>query len=544
MTNKFLAVLMILFGISILQMQHISYANCTMLDSSGRLTVAQLNDGLASLLYAQTDCPSDVFAFRKLLIKSGLKLEPTMVANHGFHNSHDGNLSIFEIVSGRIKVLDNLHHIPDITRGDFFFGHFTTLSSDHHLVAAQVPENGSLMVEAFAWDYKRKLFNFYELIGNGRRGIWFYRGNSLDIYLDNLLLYREKDRQHPRFGKRLRCSGCHDAGGPIMKELYFPHNDWWNEKRHLNFGRALPDADLQEILADLVPPERLASSVAAGVKTLHENQTLDRQLTLQELLRPLFCPLEVNFKSDVHSNDEHSATIVIPSDFFIDSRLLADGSEQIREFVVQDDSIRNDIKISRADYQAALHAVGSHFPETQLKDADHAWLTPVKALSDKIAIQHLMNDGLIDEKLLRDILSIDMTNPQFSIRRCQLLRLVPQKQSPNWREVFIKNLSQSTDTAAQELLSNIKNKNKTIKYYQDKASQFLKQCQSKLRNRDRVIKLYLLLLQRRAEIRAFEISLNPKGQILEPNFRIIFPETQYQALPFKLQLTEECDVIN
>ena len=75
------------------------------------------------------------------------------------------------------------------------------------------------MVELIAWDGDKQVFNFYEMIGDGRQGKWFYRGDSLDIQADVKFLHRQTGSGDPRFGSNLRCSGCHTAGGPIMKEL-------------------------------------------------------------------------------------------------------------------------------------------------------------------------------------------------------------------------------------------------------------------------------------------------------------------------------------
>ena len=49
-------------------------------------------------------------------------------------------------------------------------------------------------------------------------------------------------------------------------------------------------------------------------------------------------------------------------------------------------------------------------------------------------------------------------------------------------------------------------------------------------------------LQRRAEIKASEISKNRCGQILEPGFRVIFPETDIKPAPGGLVLTDTCEV--
>lgn len=511
--------------ISIILLSQATNAGCAIFNSKEQ-PVTTMSDPVSLLLKSSSNCPDDVFKFRRLLKETGLTLKTTMVANRGYHNPSEGSFSMFEIVTGKINNID-------INTGDFFFGHFTAVDSNGNLIADQNPEKGSLMIEAFAWDDKKDVFNFYELRGNGKKGQWFYRGDSLDILSDNTLLHRQPDPKHPKFGDRLRCSGCHGAGGPIMKELYQPHNDWWEPVRKLDFGGRNFDSALKEILKTLVPSDELAIAVKQGLKKLGESNSFYSHLSslsLQEQLRPLFCPVEVNFRSDAFSNDEKNPEILIPSEFFIDSRLLSSNN-------------KSGIAISRSYYKSALSMTGSHFPETMLTDADHAWLTPVKAKSDKLAIDNLINRGLIDKKFVADVLAIDMTNPVFSSGRCSLLKYIPNTRTPNWHEIFIANLSKSSSPVAKQLIENLTDPGRTIEYYQNISDKFLKQCRIKLKDKMNIHMMMRLLIQRRAEILASEISANPKGQILEPGFRVIFPENSYTPTPGMLTLTTECDVI-
>jgi hypothetical protein len=80
-------------------------------------------------------------------------------------------------------------------------------------------------------------------------------------------------------------------------------------------------------------------------------------------------------------------------------------------------------------------------------------------------------------------------------------------------------------------------------FYMRKAKKYLQQCQFKLQKSKNVLMMYHLLAQRRAEVRASEISLNPRGQILEPGFRIIFPENKIKSAPERLKLTLSCEVV-
>jgi len=143
-----------------------------------------------------------------------------------------------------------------------------------------------------------------------------------------------------------------------------------------------------------------------------------------------------------------------------------------------------------------------------------------------------------------DVLDVDMTNPIFSSARCRLLRFLPNALTANWREVFKENLNQSGDWAAKSLLKNLMASQHDAAFYMRKAKKYLQHCQFKLQKSNNVLMMYHLLAQRQAEVRASEISLNPRGQILEPGFRIIFPENKIRTTPERLKLTLTCEVVD
>lgn len=495
------------------------FATCTILTSSNQIAF-KTGDPISIVLNSTDNCPVNVLAFRKLLKTDGLQLEPSMVANRGFHNPTSGSFSLFEIVSGTLSKT-GLH----IENGDFFFGHFITATTQHQLILDQTPAKNALMIEAFAWDPEKKVFQFYELRGDGKQGQWYYRGSSADIILDNNQLHRQTDPANPAFGDRLRCSACHSAGGPIMKELAAPNNDWWEPVRKLDFGDNIPDATLLQILDTLVPANKLSESVIAGIKKL---ENIPAPISLQEQLRPLFCPVELNLMSDNLPNSTDSKTVAIPGAFFIDPHFLTNTNN-------------TSILISRVDYSEALSQAKSHFPETNGIDADHAWLAPVKAYSDELAIDRLIDNKIIDEKFAYDVLNIDMTNPVTSSTRCNLLKFVPNENNADWKMQFKFRLAQSSDPAARTLLQNMADKHKTPYYYQILGGKYLAQCQRNLAAKNDVINAYHLLIQRRNDIKYNEISKNPRGQILEPGFRVIFPESKLTK--FNWSIDERCKIV-
>lgn len=126
---------------------------------------------------------------------------------------------------------------------------------------------------------------------------------------------------------------------------------------------------------------------------------------------------------------------------------------------------------------------------------------------------------------------IDFTNPLFSSKRCELLKLIPesyQTNSKEWVEQFLINLRNSeeqfkgarqlADYMSKEQLDS-KELMKKIKIYE----YFLNQSIS---TRSGLSKHFQHLIELRKAVFRSELSQNPLGQILEPGFRVIFPESQ------------------
>ena len=485
-------------------------------------------DALARLLASSEPCPRDVLALRTRIRNAGGAFSTAFINNRGFHNPRAGSFSLFEMVTGKLTPTG------DVREGEFFFGHFTR-AAGKTLVLNQSPQSGNLMVEVIAWDPGKGMFNFYELIGNGKNGTWSYNGDSQDILIDTEPLHRARAAGRPPFGKGLRCAGCHVNGGPIMKELASPQNDWWTDARKIDRGGREFDDQLAAIASGFVDGDRLSAAVRAGVEKLNTSpqfKAIRAGRSLQEQLRPLFCPIEINFESDVAPLQANGPTTRVPSALFADPR-LAEGR----------------LEASRADYDSALQTTGSafDFPETKLPDADHGWLGPVKATSDQIIVQGLVDAGLIDAEFVSDVLAVDFTNPALSGARCGLLKLVPASASGDWQAGFRKALAASTAPAAKELLANFTTPERSAAAHRQRATTFLDTCRDKLKTRPFVVSMLRLLGQRRAEIAANEISKKPADQttfheILEPDFRVIFPTQKGAPAPNALKLSDSCEI--
>lgn len=485
----------------------LAHATCTVYFNSQPIN-KKLTDPLYYLLSNSEICPQSIQELRHSMTLNGLKEIIGMVANRGRNNPSEGSFSFFESVYGQLS--------PGqfIEKGELFLGYFTRLKGNT-IILDQKPKEGKLLIEAISWDSRRKLYHFYELRGIENGGVrWFYRGNSKDAYKDNTWLYRINPEGENHFGNRMRCSACHNSGGPILKEMNSPHNDWWTNNRPLILAPNKPDDDVGHLLEQVKDASVFANEVGTGMRHLIDSKTMKKfqgKLSLQEQLRPLFCTTEINLESSTGSSE---AIVSIPSAFWLNPLLG-----------------RIDLTISAKDYNQLLEEFNTYFPETSLRDADHAWLTPVKGKADLNAIKQLIQHNTISEQFARSVLMIDFTNPLFSTKRCELLKLIPETNQTNnkeWLDQFLVNLRKNENyvKGSHQLADYIskapmdsKELVKQIKIYQ----YFLKESLSAglgLR------KHFLRLIELRKAVFSSELSQNPLGQILEPGFRVIFPESK------------------
>ena len=481
----------------------ISYAQCVIYYNDAPLIVKK-RDAVNILLENEINCPQSIQSFKHVLHVNNLQIKTSMVANRGKNNPDLGSFSFFASISGALPGGFN------IDSGDFYLGYFTKLDQDK-IQLDQQPEKNKLLIELIAWDNKSQLFNFYELRGlDSAQTRWFYRGNSKDAFLDNRYLYRNSPPNTAKFGNKMRCSACHNTGGPIMKEIKTPHNDWWNTANQLVFFPNNPDREVNELLNTLIDAERFSNEVRGGIKKLNHSARFNkfkRSLTLQEQLRPLFCTDEINLESNKTSGINNP--ISIPSGFWINPLL-----DQI------------DIIIPEQAYQNLLVANKMQFPETQLHDADHAWLTPVKGKSDIHTIKQLIKDKIITQQFAQSVLMIDYSHPVFSKSRCELLKLIPHKPAYNWVITFINRLRQVQTKQPKALLlanylTNTPKYNET--YFHQILDEYKNNIKNKIKSNEGLQEIFIRLLQTRQDVLENELSQNPLGQILEPGFRVIFP---------------------
>lgn len=459
----------------------------------GRSTSNRI-DLLSMVVETASTCPKDVRELKALLNEDGVRTLPAFVANRGAHNPKGGSFSIFESVEGRSKGL-NIKVGPEL----LYFGHFTGLTSQKEIQLDQESSPGKLLIEVIAFDLKKGVYNFYELVGTAGGPQWFYRGDSFDAYEDNKFL---KTGQRSQFGGRMRCSACHNSGGPIMKEMAYPHNDWWTKRSGLPFGPNKLSGEMKQYLSQFIDASDFSKMVKSGI-ALVEKKRISRGRSLKEKLRPLFCSTEINLKSDVNPVSSPIGVIEVSSEVFVDPLLAPSGV----------------LKMPKRLYLNALQTLRSNFPETNFQDAAHAFLAPVKSEVNQEQVKQLISERIIDEEFAVDVLSLDFTHPLFSKVRCDLLKLVPE--ITHWRDEFKMNLYALNTKASLELARNLEIQNKAE--LRKNAIGYVMNKESSWGNQKDVTNEILKLNALRLSVFTDDISKNPKGQILEPGFRVIFP---------------------
>jgi hypothetical protein len=244
---------------------------------------------------------------------------------------------------------------------------------------------------------------------------------------------------------------------------------------------------------------------------------------MQEQLRPLFCPVELNIESDLDPFDDGKPAVQIPAGFFADPRLGAAS-----------------VAVPRKNYERAAQQLRSRMPGVPGRlDADHAWLAPVKASSDMIVTEALVDMGVIDNEFVAGVLAVDFTNPFFSASRCGLLKLVPIEGGPDFVPRFQAALRTSSDPSAKVLLENLTDPKRDAAFHRQQVQGYLDACQKRASTPEAAMEWFGVLAQRRAEVDQLDLSKHPQGRILESPGRAVFPVAS--PPPGRLSMTPACE---
>ncbi len=273
---------------------------------------------------------------------------------------------------------------------------FELLFSTFGVTSTQKTLSGN--VEVIAFDSTKKLFNYYEVVG----GQISHFGNSTQYMT--------------AAGDEARCQGCHPNGMLNMKELQAPWIHWEGDTTTPGADTLIDKHEDLGTKTDGIEIENIVDEGNAAIMDVRA-KTLLATNDLKQVLRPLFCTVQINLETATSSSGTTPSSI--PGGALVDSR-VGFGS----------------VSVPKATYDATLKAAKQVVlgPNgTQLKnkagkgvvDTHFAFAFPVVSREDQNYIDKLIELKVIDEDFKQDVLSIDMTRPLFSAERCRLLDSAP-----------------------------------------------------------------------------------------------------------------------
>jgi hypothetical protein len=301
----------------------------------------------------------------------------------------------------------------------------------------------------------RGVFNFYAREDKQ----WKFFGSSTD-FLSQGYDCNEDGSCIPKAGAKQRCASCHPGGGLNMKELESPWINW-------DVGGMPGAADLLKAAPTLFGGHGtgvdLEVSVESGNRLDWIPARIDfaKTLGLKEILRPLFCTVDMNLQTMNGSPSNTKEDQFVGKDFFVDRLFRADDGMGVT--------------FAAADYQAALVAIGQTITDgrtgrpldalgsdgkTPMRDSLFGFIYPRKSTQDTDYVRELVSRGIVDMDLVKDVLHVDFTRPIYSPMRCGLLALVPEVPSAQMSAAAVKtNLAaaaaQVTTLAAKQLAKNL-----------------------------------------------------------------------------------------
>ena len=489
----------------------------------------KVDDAVMRTLQAGPGMPGSIFQFRRQLLehpKMKGVLKSHLVANGGHENlalTRDRPMFMcFETYAGPMPG-------GAVTEEELFFGFFLEQM------------NGTLQVspgfvELIAWDRATEMYNFWELVEN----VWHFRGDSNTILSDGMKI--NVGAEQPKFAGKIRCSGCHTLGGPVMKELQAPHNDWWTKKDPLRKGKLQLDARsadpavklAAQLFDNLTDASNLSEQVKKGIdrliKARAKQGVFAKQLKLH--LRSLFSTMEMNLVTDTvpfRTRKAGKEAVELPLDFFVDVRLAGK---------------RKPIPVSFEVYQKGLQQVKSRFApkEGNLQETHHAFVVPARSYIDNRILDVLVEEKLLDEELIAAVLAVDFTTPVFSAKRAGLFRYVPDeaKNAAELREHLKAALKKAPkDEAAQELLANLTDPKRNAAFHRQKALALREVCVQAAKSPEIIVGWLKLASQRRREVETAETAKHQQGNIVERGFRVIFPRYAVKLVPGHYYLDPE-----
>ncbi|HEU5058316.1 MAG TPA: hypothetical protein VFU21_17410 [Kofleriaceae bacterium] len=283
----------------------------------------------------------------------------------------------------------------------------------------ELPRN----VEMISFDETNGIFNYYETDGETLN----FFGTSKDFL------------KGKGSGDDRRCAGCHVGGGLIMKELRAPWIHWEGDTNTPGVPELI--AANKKHLGQQGNGIELEGTVdsANSIWNAKRIEAMKEVGDTKEILRPLFCTQEINIGA---VNGTPSS---VPADFLLDPL--------INNFPF--------LQFSSADYASLVSSNGQKVGRTGKTDTFFPMAFPHRSSIDSDYVNQLIQLGILDEELAKDVVLVDFTRPIFSDERCGLLDAVPsipvaELTAAKLKEGLLANLSSASEGSPEaELKKNL-----------------------------------------------------------------------------------------
>jgi hypothetical protein len=285
------------------------------------------------------------------------------------------------------------------------------------------------LVEVWAWDEARGVFNFYEwAIG----GVWSFVGSS------------PKPGDPPSLAASNRCLDCHRTGAPIMKELRRPWNNWESSEHPTPYLtlQGMPHWPVAGQLNGLADALNLEPTIITMIQRFNRKRVAQNRDLLPDgsrnvrnvrfLLKPLFIEQELNLES---SRDQAGLSpfatpvstvpeFAVPAQFFIRQELLGGSavtggitgvaSAKAKAFKVPNVSMISYRQLLTDKKVGLRGTTSTGLQKISPADTDFAWFTPVRSYVDDQLIDLLLSENIVNRQFVAAVCNVDLERPVLS----------------------------------------------------------------------------------------------------------------------------------
>jgi len=338
--------------------------------------------------------------------------------------------------NGQIPWKKNARNVDQTARPVVVMGVKEGIGPDVLVSTSTQVDSESTFLQLMSWDPRSRAYNFYQRLN----GLWIWSGNSFDA------LASDTRGKGPFSG--------HLNGGPVMKELKLPWQNWNSISATIG-KNAFPSDDPflttpyfeEKQSADIFEKSYKAGAVEWNRSRIAE-AIQERSGVIkapEKLLRQIICTTNVNLTSSATASgsvDASSSDIRLPFSFFANFEALEVTGVQPEVGVV---------KIKSAFYLESLKIFDFALKSNKVSipgDTHFAFFVPEPAFEDTNLLSQMIESEVMSKKLAACLLMTDFSNPIYSRGRACLERYVPKEivagdQGKDLDEKFVGNVYQS-----------------------------------------------------------------------------------------------------